>query len=86
MTDRHEAGKKTRPAALGDSHVDRAEITSKGLVASPREIGRRLAGLAEAAHPDMNIKGVFSPESQLGNATAEARAFACSVAQGRGRQ
>ncbi len=86
MTDWHEVGMETRPAVLGDTHVDRAVAATKGLVASSREIGRTRASVAEAEHPDMNIDDVFSPESQIGTALAEARAIARAAVQGRGRK
>ena len=86
MTDRHEAGMKTRLAALGDRHVDRAVAATKGLVVRAHKIGRTLAKVAEAEHPDMNIDGVFSPKSQIGAASTEAREFARAAAQGRGRK
>ena len=76
MTDWHDAGKETRPAVPGDRHVDRAVAAAKALVASAREIGCTLAGVAEAEHPGRKIDDVFSPESQIGTAAAEARPFA----------
>ena len=86
MTDRHEAGMETRPAVLGDRHVDRAVAATKGLVARAREIGRTRARVAESEHSDINIDGVFSPKSQIGAASTEAREFARAAAQGRGRK
>ncbi len=86
MTDLHEAGVETRPAVLGDRHVEGAVAAAKGLVASAREIGRALAGVAEGEHSGMNIDDVISPESQFGTAAAEARPFARAAAQGRGRK
>ncbi|MDE0522214.1 MAG: hypothetical protein OXH79_09695 [Boseongicola sp.] len=86
MTDRHEAGMEARPAALGDSNADQAVAATKEFVASAREIGRTLASVAEAEHPDMNIDGVFGLQNQVGTPSAEARSFARASAQGRGRK
>ena len=119
MTDRREAGMKTRHAALGGCHVDRAEdaktefdaqfqkMTTKGAWGTFRArgtVGRRerstlkialLAATGNFEEVQMHVRAtantdasaeVFRPESQLGSAPAEARAFAYADAHGRGRK
>lgn len=53
-----------------------AQAAVKAMCKEARASGTPLPVLAGAAHPDLDITTIFTPEAQLGAAPAEARAFA----------
>lgn len=53
-----------------------AQAEVKTLVEQAKSTGERLADVASAAHPDLDLSAVFDAAAQLGQAPAEARNFA----------
>lgn len=56
-----------------------AQAAAKALAAEARESGTPLAALAARDHPGRDWAALLAPEAQLGQAPAEARAFAATV-------
>lgn len=56
-----------------------AQDAVKALLHEARESGASLAEIAGLAHPDLDLRAVFDPASQMGTAPAEARAFAAKT-------
>jgi 3-carboxy-cis,cis-muconate cycloisomerase len=58
-------------------HMPRPEAQAaiKALAGEAGKTGADLADLARAAYPDVPLEDVFAPESQMGHAPEDARAF-----------
>jgi 3-carboxy-cis,cis-muconate cycloisomerase len=58
-----------------------AQAAVKALCAKAMETGKPLEGLARKAFPKADLTGLFTPAAQIGQAPAEARAFADAAAR-----